>query len=261
MSHMLYLLHFSDPLLPQYYPQMKPIVAFGHERPVTRLAINRDGDLVVSGSKDSTIALWNLNTLECYGTMQHQGAILDVDIFNVTIVSASADFTLCIWYNGEMKKSLSCNQIVRSCQFSRSGQRILVLLEKYAKHDNKVLLIDRDCEIKQSQTLTSEHDKATICRWGPLNESVLVGFEDGTILVLDKDFKELKKIKDNDRNITDIQLSVDQSMFITSSKDHTARLYDFEFNPLRVYKSDRPVNSASISSKKEHVILGGGQEA
>ena len=240
---------------------MKPIVAFGHKRPVTRLAINRDGDLVVSASKDTTIALWNINTLECYGTMQHQGAILDVDIFNVTIVSASADFTLGIWYNGEMKKSLKCDQIVRSCQFSKDGQHILVLLEKYGKHDNQVLLINRDCEIKQKETLTSEFGKASICRWGPLNTSILVGFEDGSILVLDKNFKEINRIRDNENSITDIQLSIDQTMFITSSKDHTARLYSFDFKPLHIYKSDRPVNSASISSKREHVILGGGQEA
>jgi translation initiation factor 3 subunit I len=30
---------------------------------------------------------------------------------------------------------------------------------------------------------------------------------------------------------------------------------------LKTYKTDRPVNSAAISPIKDHVVLGGGQEA
>ena len=39
-------------------------------------------------------------------------------------------------------------------------------------------------------------------------------------------------------------------------------MYDAEtLENLKTYKTDRPVNSASISPKFDHVVLGGGQEA
>ena len=52
------------------------------------------------------------------------------------------------------------------------------------------------------------------------------------------------------------------TMFISASKDTTARLYDTDtLECLKTYKTDRPVNSAAISPLYEHVVLGGGQEA
>ena len=51
-------------------------------------------------------------------------------------------------------------------------------------------------------------------------------------------------------------------MFISASKDSCAKLYDADtLQCLKTYKTDRPVNSASISPKFDHVVLGGGQEA
>ena len=49
-------------------------------------------------------------------------------------------------------------------------------------------------------------------------------------------------------------------MFISASKDTTAKLFDTDtLECLKTYKTDRPVNSASISPVYEHVVLGGGK--
>lgn len=46
-------------------------------------------------------------------------------------------------------------------------------------------------------------------------------------------------------------------MFITASKDHTAKLFDAEsLMLLKTYKTERPINSAAISPIAEHVALG-----
>merc|ERR1712226_1688020 len=48
----------------------------------------------------------------------------------------------------------------------------------------------------------------------------------------------------------------------TASKDTTSRLFDMKtLEPLKLYKTERPVNSAAISPLHDHVVLGGGQEA
>ena len=52
------------------------------------------------------------------------------------------------------------------------------------------------------------------------------------------------------------------TMLITSSKDTTAKLYDVDsLEVIKTYRTERPVNSAAISPIKDHVVLGGGQEA
>ena len=52
----------------------------------------------------------------------------------------------------------------------------------------------------------------------------------------------------HEKNITDMQLNADGTMFISSSKDHTANLYDLDtLDRLHTYKTERPVNSAAIS--------------
>lgn len=74
--------------------------------------------------------------------------------------------------------------------------------------------------------------------------------------------KKLHTTKEHENLINDMQMSKDSSMFITASKDHTAKLFDSDnLMLLKTYKTERPVNSAAVSPILEHVVLGGGQDA
>lgn len=62
--------------------------------------------------------------------------------------------------------------------------------------------------------------------------------------------------KDHFGIINDMQMNKDSTFFITSSKDNTAKLFDSEsLFCLKTYKTERPVNSASISPILDHVSL------
>nr|CAI5831041.1 unnamed protein product [Callosobruchus analis] len=70
--------------------------------------------------------------------------------------------------------------------------------------------------------------------------------------------RQINSVKEHDNLINDMQWSKDGTMFITASKDHTAKLFDAkDLLLLKSYKTERPVNSASISPIAEHVVLGG----
>lgn len=61
-------------------------------------------------------------------------------------------------------------------------------------------------------------------------------------------------VSDHSDSINDMQLNKDGTMFITASRDNTAKLFDtdkLEF--LKCFKTERPVNSAAISPIKDHV--------
>jgi len=83
-----------------------------------------------------------------------------------------------------------------------------------------------------------------------------------------------------DHQINDIQFSADRTHFITASKDKTAKVGISDKTQIRTtwlilfqlisarnlailktYPADTPLNSASITNKKDYVILGGGQAA
>ena len=53
-----------------------------------------------------------------------------------------------------------------------------------------------------------------------------------------------------------MQFNKEGTMFITASKDTSAKLFDSDsLMHLKTYKPERPVNSATISPTHDHVIF------
>ena len=75
---------------------MQPYVLKGHDRPVTIVRFNYDGDIFFSGSAESKINLWDSYTGERIGSYNTRAAIksLDVDINSKYLISCSFDGTL-----------------------------------------------------------------------------------------------------------------------------------------------------------------------
>jgi translation initiation factor 3 subunit I len=107
------------------------------------------------------------------------------------------------------------------------------------------------------------HRKVTSALWGTLDQFIITGHENGELVQWDVKMQEdIRKEKPHDAQIMDLQANRDLTFLISSSKDNTAKLFDIEtLGHLKTYKTDRPVNSAAVSPIKDHVVLGGGQEA
>ena len=59
----------------------RPILLKGHERAITCVVYNNDGDLVFTAAKDQIPTLWYAKTGERIGTYQgHQGAVWDLSV-------------------------------------------------------------------------------------------------------------------------------------------------------------------------------------
>lgn len=97
--------------------------------------------------------------------------------------------------------------------------------------------------------------KITSALWGPLDEVILTGHENGALAQWDIRAGDMtRQVLDHNKQINDIQANRDLTMVITASKDSTARLFDmFSLECKKVYKTERPVNSAAISPNKPHV--------
>ncbi len=249
----------------------------GHERSLTTVKYNRDGDLLFTSAKDKTPCVWYSDTGERLGTYKgHTGTVwhLDVNYDSTLLLTGSADNSAKLWAveTGRELFSFKHESPVRAVGFALGDEQFLTVQDNLMGKAPLILLYDlprnpleegaafRD-EVKRS--LAGHLGKINHAIWGPLNTRIFSASDDHTVRVWDpRTGKQLAEVKDHKKGVKEIQFSADYGCFITASADNTAKLYDTEtLTCLKTYHAERPVNSASISPLMDHIILGGGQEA
>uniref|UniRef100_A0A1I8AZ02 Serine-threonine kinase receptor-associated protein n=1 Tax=Meloidogyne hapla TaxID=6305 RepID=A0A1I8AZ02_MELHA len=220
---------------------MKPLSLKGHGRPITRVRVNQEGDILFSSGKDKHICVWYTENGERIGTYEgHTGVVWDVDVSwdTKTLVSASGDQHMMVWdvETGVQLNDSEVGSVVRSIGLSYSGNLAVLSTQKAISNRAGVFVQD----LREFRTQN-----------GQLHLYDLRQPNDA------KDFSSPHNFP-----INELQKSVDETFLISSSKDKTAQLHDTRtLQQLKKYKSTRPVNSAAISPTRDHIILGGGEES
>jgi translation initiation factor 3 subunit I len=258
---------------------MKPILLKGHERPITKLKYNREGDLLFSCSKDNFPTVWYTHNGERLGTYNgHSGAVWDCDVSwdSTRLATASSDRSAKLWdvQTGKIVHSFEHKAVIRSVNFSHGGMFLAVTQDSSFKSTPTIFVYnvptkskDEDEEGLLMRELYDSKSKepGRICDaiWGPLNLHIISGHEDGAVRKWDVESgSEIACKKEHSKQINSVQFSKDQTMFITASSDQTAKLWDTKsMTVIKTYLSNRPLNAAAISPTMKHIILGGGQEA
>ncbi|XP_052894521.1 eukaryotic translation initiation factor 3 subunit I [Anopheles moucheti] len=255
---------------------MKPLMLQGHQRAITQIKYNREGDLIFSSAKDSKPCVWYSLNGERLGTFNgHIGAVwcVDVDWTTTRLITGAGDMNTFLWdvETGTALGKIPCNSSVRTCNFSFSGNQASYSTDRAMNHPCELFVIDVrniDSSISSADpvlklTMNEQQSKITSMLWGALDETVITGHENGSLRIWDlRAVKELNSVNDHTASITDMQMCSDATMFVSSSKDCSAKLFDSDsLMCLKTFKTERPVNSACISPLFEHVALGGGQDA
>uniref|UniRef100_A0A8C9A6U9 Eukaryotic translation initiation factor 3 subunit I n=1 Tax=Prolemur simus TaxID=1328070 RepID=A0A8C9A6U9_PROSS len=251
----------------------KPILLQGHERSITQIKYNREGDLLFTVAKDPIVNVWYSVNGERLGTyMGHTGAVwcVDADWDTKHVLTGSADNSCRLWdcETGKQLALLKTNSAVRTCGFDFGGNIIMFSTDKQMGYQCFVSFFDlRDpSQIDSNEPymkIPCNDSKITSAVWGPLGECIIAGHESGELNQYSaKSGEVLVNVKEHSRQINDIQLSRDMTMFVTASKDNTAKLFDSTtLEHQKTFRTERPVNSAALSPNYDHVVLGGGQEA
>ncbi|KAJ1975790.1 translation initiation factor eIF3 subunit [Dimargaris xerosporica] len=254
---------------------MRPTLLKGHERALTQIKYNREGDLLFSVAKDNVVSVWFSHNGERLGTYHgHQGTIWSVDVNSdsTLMVTGSADDSARLWSvrDGRLLHTWSAETAVKRVQFSEDDKFVLMVLERRRNYNGsiKVYAIDSDTPEDQSDepisVIEPQDSKVSVAGWGYLNKYIVAGHEDGTVSLFDWNTGDvINAVQDHEGLITDLQFSTDRTYFITSSKDKTSRIYDANtLECLKEYVTDTPLNSAVIvPALQEFVVMGGGQEA
>ncbi|EMD39788.1 hypothetical protein CERSUDRAFT_112055 [Gelatoporia subvermispora B] len=255
---------------------MRPILLQGHERSLTQIKFNREGDLLFSASKDHVINVWFTDNGERLGTYDgHNGTVwtIDVDSQSTFLVSGSADNLMKLWsvQTGKCLFTWEFNTAVKRVAFSETDDQIVCVTEQRMGYQGAIWIFDINREGDGTQQSKEPANmfhpvgsKATLCAFAHVPGMIVTGHESGKVALFDA--KTGEEVQSNERAhmdvVTDLQLSSDRSYFVTSSKDKTARLHETKtLEVLKTYTTETPLNSAALSPGKPYVLLGGGQEA
>jgi len=250
----------------------------GHSRTLTTVKFNREGDLLFSCGKDDKVNVWYTDNGERLGTYNgHHGAIWDIDInfSSSRLLTGSSDQTAKLWdvKTGEELYSFKHSSGVRSVGFAHGERMILTVQDNQYSQIPTIFIYNIDdleekkstepVRIMRAEKTDKSSAKFNVALWTSLNHHIISAGDDGTVRMWDVETaKELQKAGDHKKAINGMQFSKDETMFITASSDHTAKLYDSKtLKCLKTFQSDRPLNSAAISPLMNHVVVGGGQEA
>ncbi|CCH44683.1 hypothetical protein BN7_4251 [Wickerhamomyces ciferrii] len=255
---------------------MRPLLLKGHERSLTQVKYNREGDLIFTVAKDKEASVWYSFNGERLGTFSgHGGTIwsIDVDQKSELLLTGSADFSVKLWNvsNGENVFTWSCVSPVRRVEFNPSNDKFLAVMDAVMGHkgDISVFNINKETPTKQDEEPilvipTYEGlERVSVAGFSYLGKYIIAGHQDGTVSKYDAKTGEfINSVKVHEGLVTDLQFSEDRTYFITSSKDKSSKILDVDnLNILKKFESDSPLNSAAITPLKNFVVLGGGQEA
>mmetsp|Transcript_153 Transcript_153/g.273 ORF Transcript_153/g.273 Transcript_153/m.273 type:complete len:360 (-) Transcript_153:95-1174(-) len=259
---------------------MKPILLKGHERSITVVKFNFDGDLIFTGSKDHIPSVWRSETGERVGTFNgHKGTIWDIDVdrFSKRVLTASADAFVKLWdcETGECLKSFTHHGPARGAAWADGAEMFATISDPFVEHNAQISIYDVPINEDPSDyseiprleielpKIDGKRVNATNIVWLNLNEALFVTFDNGSIRLYDPTTgEELDEFYPHEKKINRVSFNQDKTLFITSSADFTSKLYDVvDLRHLKTYKTGSPVNDAVISETKDHILLGGGQEA
>jgi len=255
---------------------MRPLLLKGHERSLTQVKYNREGDLIFTVAKDKEASVWYSNNGERLGTfIGHGGTIwsIDVDQKSEILATASADFSIKLWKvsNGENVYTWKCEAPVRRVEFTPQNDKFLAVVDAVMGHKGDISIYDvnlNDYTNQKEEPIliipTKEgFERVTVAGFSYLGKYIIAGHQDGVVSKYDAKTGEfITSIKVHDGLVTDLQFSDDKTYFITSSKDKTSKILDVDnLNILKQFESDSPLNTAAITPLKNFVVLGGGQEA
>uniref|UniRef100_A0A803VZU6 Serine-threonine kinase receptor-associated protein n=1 Tax=Ficedula albicollis TaxID=59894 RepID=A0A803VZU6_FICAL len=121
--------------LVQHKGHQKPILLQGHERSITQIKYNREGDLLFTVAKDPIVNVWYSVNGERLGTYNgHTGAVwcVDADWDTRHVLTGSADNSCRLWdcETGKQLALVKTSSAVRTCGFDFGGNIIMFSTDK-----------------------------------------------------------------------------------------------------------------------------------
>jgi WD40 repeat protein len=198
----------------------------GHTDSVHRVAFSRDGNLIASGSTDSTAKVWNARRGENLLTLRgHKSSVLDVAFRPdaAQLATASLEGTIKIWdlaTGKEMRTLAGHRQGVYCLAYSPDGKRLgcgtVDGIRVWDSASGEPLL-----------SFTAKEVGAVCLAFRPDGQRIASGSRNGSVQIWDLTKRTVERTLVGDAHgVKSIAYSADGSRLATGGHDRTVRLWD-----------------------------------
>ncbi|KAG8943527.1 hypothetical protein FRC03_002441, partial [Tulasnella sp. 419] len=198
-----------------------------HNDPVQSVAFSHDSTMIVSGSDDNTVCIWDAVTGSLIKKLEgHNGYVQSVAFSHdsTMIVSGSSDKTLCIWdaVTGSLIRKLEGhNDYVQSVAFSHDSTMIVS-----GSDDNTVCIWDA---VTGSLIRKLEGSNGTVRSVAFSHDITMIvsGSSDKTVCIWDAVTGSLiRKLEGHNDFVRSVAFSHDSTMIVSGSSDKTVCIWD-----------------------------------
>lgn len=149
------------------------------------------------------------------------------------VATGSADSSLRLWdcETGKCLETYKTKTSVRTSLFGYSGKLLLFSTDDLMGITPEINIIDVTSgeQIIEFNPLKiakeGSESKVLASLWGLADETFVTGDESGNIIQWDmRNYEIIKEVKVHSNQINDLQYNADQTMFVSASKDKTAKV-------------------------------------
>lgn len=227
-----------------------------HDRSITNVQFNRDGDLLFVTSKDKSISVTRLpNTI--LGTYDaHEGAIICMDLSedSTRLVTGGTDKLLILWdvETGVVLEKHECNSMVRSIHLCNT-----IYFTTDDAFNQKPLFANIN-DMQNAKTL-SYTPTDSVMRYD--QSQVVISDSEGCLHLNDLRTTDSRSVKVHSSKINKLRNSFCKSFFVTASTDYQSKIVDYDLDVVKTFVTENPVNSAAIFRTNDKLICAGGLTA
>jgi len=249
------------PLTASLTPPGGPLIRTleGHAGRVRAVAVTPDGRHAISGSRDRTIKVWDVESGEELLTLTGHTSL--VEAVAVTqdgkhVISGSDDNTLKVWdiETGEELLALEGHtDTVKAVAVTPDGRHAIS-----GSRDRTIKVWDIESG-GELLTLTGHTSSVSGVAVTPDGKHVISGSYDSTLKVWDiKSGEELQRLEGHTSSISAVAVTQDGKHVISGSRDSTLKVWDIESGEelLTLTGHTRSVSAVAVTQDGKHVISG-----
>ena len=198
----------------------------GHSYWINTVSFSPDSKILASGSRDTTIKLWDVKTGKLIRTIEDSGSIVSISFSpdGKTLASGSGDHTIKLWNvnTGEEIKTLNKQgKYGFSISFSPDGKTLA------SGSDDKTIKIWDVKTGKEIITLNGHKAGIYSVSFSPDGKTLASGSVDKTIKLWDvKTGKEIKTLNGHSNEVRSVSFSPDGKKIASGSFDNTIKIWD-----------------------------------
>ena len=202
----------------------------GHEKEISGMAINPEGNLIATAAWDKTVKIWSRDGQLLQTLKGHKDAVHSVAFSpeGDQIASGSRDGVIKLWsYNGKLLQTIKGHKDqINSLVFSPDGKLIAS-----GSHDTTIKLWSRNGELLQ--TLNGHKDRVTSLAFSPLGVAnqhgleklIISGSWDKTVKLWNLDGKLVKTLRGHDEGVSCVTFDPQDSRIATASYDGIVKIW------------------------------------